>query len=454
MTKWIDCLREYNRNQRVWCTPRKGTRSYAKVMQCVKGDKNAFVKKKKFKVVEKFEDEKPRDIQENPDIVLKMKRATINDVPDAVMNNIMGQFLDVKDKAKLASVGVKVKMTDEEKKEAKEKSYNYNKYMQVIDKVRELKYKQESLDNMLIGKLDKMKTPNKYDDDDRFSYEKMRLVERYIDRIRSVLQTYFIGPFKMGLSNKVDVLPVIEGKFHIRRLYRTNEKYGKVELFYTNNEIYNMMKLPTLSKKTQEKNINEFDKKFNEYNKKYIYYVNLNNVLNKNILNTDYLNKVFRYAVIYDAVKKNFVKPGIKLSYDVDKINKKILNLDNLYNIYWHNLITTTRDPIAIFRDGEYALNNKKSEKYNRIEYEIYDYPLIFNLNHKKNPFTEKDFIKMENDVKIIRNNFKDTDGYGGVRTIIEYKKYIDDGLNVFMLTDTFDKNKIYDQYLEGFATP
>ena len=121
MTKWIDCLKEYNRNKRVWCVARKGTRTYNKIMQCVNGDKNAFVKKKKFKVVEKFEDEKARDIQDNPDIVVQMKRATINDVPQEVMNNIMGSYLGIEDKANLASVGVKVKMSDEEAKEAKKK---------------------------------------------------------------------------------------------------------------------------------------------------------------------------------------------------------------------------------------------------------------------------------------------------------------------------------------------
>jgi len=465
MTKWIDCLKEYNRNKRVWCTPRKGTRSYAKVMQCVSGDKNAFVKKKKLKVVEKFEDEKPRDIQDNPDIVVQMKRATINDVPQDVMNNIMGQFLDVKDKANLASVGVKVKMTDEEKEEAKEKSYNYNKYMEVIDNVRELKYKQESLDNMLIGKLDKIKTPNKYED--RFTYEKLKLVEVYIDRIRRFLQTYFIGPFKMGLSNKVDVLPVIDGKFHIRKSYRTLKEYGKLELFYTNSEIYNAMNLPNLSKNIQEKTINEFNEKFNEYNNNYPYYVNLIKVLNKNILNPTTINKVFRYAIIYSAVKGNYVKPNIKLSYNVDKINKKLLNLDNLSQyINWGSIITTNYgfDDVVKFKNGDKALqlssqkeyiNPYGSNKYNndkysyrRIEYDKTDYPLIFNLNHRSDPFTTKDFIKMENDVEKIRNNFKEDDIFKQ-KNIDKYKKFIDDKLSVFIEDEEFNNEKQHDQYLE-----
>ena len=128
MTKWIDCLKEYNRNKRVWCTPRKGTRSYAKVMQCVSGDKNAFVKKKKFKIVEKFEDEKARDIQENPDLVVQMKRATINDVPDAVMNNIMGKFLNVKDKANFNQVSKNLNINyskEEERRIILEKLLNW-----------------------------------------------------------------------------------------------------------------------------------------------------------------------------------------------------------------------------------------------------------------------------------------------------------------------------------------
>ena len=118
MTKWIDCLKEYNRNKRVWCVARKGTRTYNKIMQCVNGKKNSFVKKKKMKIVEKFEDEKPRDIQDNPDIVAQMKRVSINDVPQDVMNNIMGSYLGVADKANLANIGVKIKVTitDEEKR--------------------------------------------------------------------------------------------------------------------------------------------------------------------------------------------------------------------------------------------------------------------------------------------------------------------------------------------------
>lgn len=118
MTKWVDCLKEYNRNKRVWCVARKGTRDYKKIMNCVKGDKNAFVeakKKKKLKIVEKFEDEKPRNIQENPDLVVDMKRLTINDVPTDVMN-YMGQFLNTKDKAKLnqASKNIKVKYSKDD----------------------------------------------------------------------------------------------------------------------------------------------------------------------------------------------------------------------------------------------------------------------------------------------------------------------------------------------------
>lgn len=455
MTKWINCLKEYNRNQRVWCVPKKGSRSYDKIMKCVKGDKNAFDKKKKFKIVEKFEDEEPRDIQDNPDLVTQMKRATINDVPEDVMNHIMGKYLGVADKAKLATVGVKVKMTDEEAKEADLNLSKYNTYMEVIDKVREIFSKRSVLTSMLYNMFKNKKTPK--ENDNRFAYYKYKMVEDYTDDILRFVNYEFINGFKMGRTNKINVyisLDENEGKFNVRKSYGSLKKYGKLESFYTNNEIYKLMKLPKLSKKIQEKHIKEFNKQFNVLNNNYKYYVNLIKVINKNILNTDYLNKVFRYAVIYDAVKKNYVKPGIKLSYDVDKINKKILNLDNLYNIYWNNLITTARDPIAIFRDGEFALNNKKSEEYNRIEYGKYDYPLIFNLNHKTNPFTEKDFIKMENDVKIIRNNLKDTDGYGGVRTITEYKKYIDNGLNVLMLSNTFDKNKIYDYYSKDFIRP
>ena len=446
MTKWIDCLKEYNRNKRVWCTPRKGTRSYAKVMQCVSGDKNAFVKKKKFKVVEKFEDEKARDIQDNPDIVVQMKRATINDVPDAVMNNIMGQFLDVKDKANLASVGVKVKMTDEEEEEAKEKSYNYNKYMEVIDYVRELVKNYTKLVNM--RKKYKSVERKLYNLDfilesKGFTKFKLVLIDDYIKKLKDLIYKKFISGFK--LKGKIE--PIFEdGKFYIKKTDKKN-----VEKFYTNNEIYNLMNLPNLTLTTQKKNIGSFWLNYNRYMSnvangmrvKYIDYLNLLKSIDNDFLATNKLDKLFRYAVIYYAVKKGYVKSGIKLFYDVDTINKKIFNLDNvnLNNIEWDKLIRnkTLWDTKVVLlkseKDDIFSWVNVISKNPNLIEtrkfhYFLANYPQIFNFTHKTDPFNETIIKKMEQDVKKIRQNFKDDDN----NDIKNYKKYIDDGEYFFTL--------------------
>ena len=92
------------------------------------------VKDKKPKVVEKVEDEKPRDIQDNPDIVAQMKRATINDVPQDVMNNIMGSYLGIKDKANFNKVSKNLKINYSEKE--KNRAF-YKQFEDITEKYRE-----------------------------------------------------------------------------------------------------------------------------------------------------------------------------------------------------------------------------------------------------------------------------------------------------------------------------
>jgi len=437
MTKWINCLKEYNRNKRVWCTPRKGTRSYAKVMQCVSGDKNAFVKKKKLKVVEKFEDEKARDIQDNPDIVVQMKRATINDVPQDVMNSIMGQFLDVKDKANLASVGVKVKMTDEEAKEAERKSYNYSVYMELIDRYKDY-YKNFKIFN---NKFKKIPEP----DENEKSYFMWEYGKMWDDGYSNGL--YKIKRhFRMGVKKKKgEKDKIIEIDFDKDELTFYDTKDNKT--YTTNQEIYNLMKLPLLSKKLQQQIIFEIDKSLSRkegYEKNSL---NLLKNIKKPLYTKEKIEKIMRFAVIYSS--GNLLNKNIKLNYNNDYINKNlILKTEEHPDNYplWHNLLENTygREPV-ILKDKLEVRSGKvrewKSDYYvswRKISWNLYENIItIFNMNHSKDPFNENVINKMEEDVKTIRNNYRDgSDGeYYSTHdddTIKEYKKYIDDNKTTF----------------------
>ena len=430
MTKWIDCLREYNRNQRVWCTPRKGTRSYAKVMQCVSGDKNAFVKKKKLKVVEKFEDEKARDIQENPDIVVQMKRATINDVPDAVMNNIMGQFLDVKDKANLASVGVKVKMTDKEAKEAERKSYNYSVYMELIDRYKDY-YKNFKIFN---NKFKKIPEPDE-NEKSYFMWNYGRMWDdQYVNGLYKIKRHFRMG-VKKKKSEKNKILEIDFDKDELT-FYDTKDN----KTYTTNQEIYNLMNLPHLSKKLQQKEIFEIDKSLSYregYEKNSL---DLLKNIKKPLYTKEKIEKIMRFAVIYSS--GNLLNKNIKLNYNNDYINKNLILKTEEHpnnNPRWNNLIENTygrervilRDKLLVY-SGKYR--EWKTDYYiswRKISWNS-SIITIFNMNHSKDPFNENVINKMEEDVKTIRNNYRDgSDGeYYSTHdhdTIKLFKKYIDD---------------------------
>jgi hypothetical protein len=112
MPSWIAALKTYNARQPAWCIPRKGTDEYNKVRKIMSGEKTK--KPKILKQVDSFKKqddiyEEPRNIQRTPTAVINTKRATINDVPQDVMN-IMGNYLGIKDKAKFNQVNKNVKV--------------------------------------------------------------------------------------------------------------------------------------------------------------------------------------------------------------------------------------------------------------------------------------------------------------------------------------------------------
>ena len=267
MTKWIDCLKEYNRNKRVWCTPRKGTRSYAKVMQCVSGDKNAFVKKKKFKIVEKFEDEKARDIQENPDIVVQMKRATINDVPDAVMNDVMGQFLNVKDKANLASVGIKVKLTDDEE-EKKQKINRIKLIHRVWDKI--VKINNEYIRNPVENRSEILTKYNKINQEHEYSLKKLgnELLSLTLTNISGAQfnQDFMSGKFYIGVS--WDYPPFEVEAFNNKNQFNYDDLKDNILIkpFSKNKELLELLNRPPANFNTDFKK--DYDKEMEDKMKK------------------------------------------------------------------------------------------------------------------------------------------------------------------------------------------
>ena len=188
MPSWIAALKTYNSRQPAWCIPRKGTDEYNKVRKIMNGEKTK--KPKILKPVDSFKKqddiyEEPRNIQRTPTAVINTKRATINDVPQDVMNHIMGTYLGVADKANLANIGVKIKVTitDEEKR------------------VKQLK--------KLIQKLQAKNTLDKIFEDLPTAKKYNSIINKYRSKINDLVKLFIEKTF----DDKNDVFVVNRGKY-------------------------------------------------------------------------------------------------------------------------------------------------------------------------------------------------------------------------------------------------
>lgn len=435
MPSWIAALKTYNSRQPAWCIPRKGTDEYNKVRKIMNGEKTK--KPKILKQVDSFKKqddiyEEPRNIQRTPTAVINTKRATINDVPQDVMNNIMGKYLGVADKAKLAAVGVKVKMTDEEKEEADRKSYNYNVYMKLIDRYKNY-YKNYKKFNDTFKKIPKP-------DEEAKSYYMWNYAKRWNDGYLNGLEN-IQRDFRMGVKKKKG-----EKNKHLEIDYDKDELtfYDTKDntTYTTNQEIYNLMKLPILSGKLQREKISNIKSSFSYvegYEKNGLDFLLKN--IKKPLYTKEKIEKIMRFAVIYSSVYLLKENSNLKLNYDVEYINKNLL-LDK--NPLWRNFLENTygrekvvlKDKLLVY-SGKYRVwESDYYVSWSKISWNT-NIIKIFNMNHSKDPFNESVINKMEEDVKKIRNNYKDgTDGeyFSGhdSDSIKKYKKYIDDNKTAY----------------------
>ena len=429
MPSWIAALKTYNSRQPAWCIPRKGTDEYNKVRKIMSGEKTK--KPKILKQVDSFKKqddsfkkqddiyEEPRNIQRTPTAVINTKRATIIDVPPDVMNHIMGKYLGVADKAKLATVGVKVKMTDEEKEEADRKSYNYKLYMNYIDR-----FKEYWDDYFYLTKY--FNEIDKPDEKDPlyFLYSDVRYY------INSYSRTNILKLFRVDdKKKKGDKAKDIIIDYNERKLTLIDRNDNN-KVYKTNEEIFSLMKLPLLSVALQRKSLREIDSDLKEQENPDMFnnavFLVKNGFKNKNnpLYTEEKLQKIIRYAVIYDAIKeKQILKKNIKLNYDVEYINKNLL-LKKVVRTRgnWADLVSSRRQNYSILtyldyvsptpRMGDIALyiNNNlydykgKDFKHSWIAKPLYNqYVTIFNMKHKEDPFSNDVLKKMEEDVKKIK---------------------------------------------------
>jgi hypothetical protein len=381
-------------------------------MNCVKGDKKSFDKKKKFKIVEKFEDEEPRDIQDNPDLVTQMKRATINDVPPDVMNHIMGKYLGVADKAKLATVGVKVKMTDEEKEEKKKLSAEY------LEKIISWTDRQKIIDNeafeyqmlkfyLKIERWWEINNKNKIKKDIRNKMEKA--IKLYDEFLKKNEYPYFSKLFKYYIDkNPIDKMR----DYNLRKREENNE--------YFKGSVYN-------NKKPREINLIKLNKIAEEINDYFSTYLE-NKIKISQVKINEYDDILIRCLLMHSIKNDDLVLKIAKKTYkDVDSMYKEKLSdndrLKKFYNLTDEIKLVSQNTHISVYQyvrdeiNNDHAAQKKYRQKYIRnklLPLTEEEYLSAFKSMPKENRKILKNEVNMWNIFKMkgvnIKNYFRDID--------------------------------------------
>jgi len=220
--RWVDALKEWNKDKQTWCIPRKGTKEYNEVM-AIRG----ITEKKKSKVVaikELTEEEKKR-VEELRKIISEYERS-ISDMEDNIAKYDMvelekevdsttkvGKEKEELRKAKLFTVKRNMRLLKQYKKIVKKSMSELKKLG--VDVIKEPKEKEK--DNIITDKRNEVLYESGMKQINIFNSEKIQnLIEKYknyfeitniknkINRIKKIIKEIEEGtPYKdLSLSDK------------------------------------------------------------------------------------------------------------------------------------------------------------------------------------------------------------------------------------------------------------